>query len=233
MRCRRGLYVKVLGNMFAVSQTTVSRVVITNINFLFHTCQFLIKWPTRQQVKSNLPRCFKYFKKTRVIIDCTEIFVQRPSLPSSQRITWSNYKQHNTFKALVGITPTGTFSFISKLYTGSMSDRRIVIESGFVDKLEYNDDVMADRGFIIRDLVTMKHATLNIPPFAMGKQLSSAAVTKTRRIASVRIHVERAIGRLKDFKILQGVLPINLRPILDQILFVCAALCNLDTKLVK
>ena len=25
----------------------------------------------------------------------------------AQRATWSNYKQHNTMKALVGITPTG------------------------------------------------------------------------------------------------------------------------------
>ena len=58
---------------------------------------------------------------------------------------------------------------------------------------------MADRGSLIRDLLTLKGATLNIPPFAHGKQLSSAATTKTRRIARARIHVEHAIGRLKNF----------------------------------
>lgn len=119
------------------------------------------------------------------------------------------------------------------VFTGSISDKKIVEQSGFLDKLEYGDDVMADRGFLIRDLVTMKHATLNIPPFAMGKQLSRNAVAKTRRIASARIHVECAIGRLKSFHILQGVIPMNLRPVLDQIVFVCSALCNLDLKLVK
>ena len=50
------------------------------------------------------------------------------------------------------------------------------------------------------------------------------------RIASVWIHLERAIGRVKEFRILQAVLPINLRPILDQVLFMYAAL---DTKLIK
>ena len=40
------------------------------------------------------------------------------------------------------------------------------MKSGLIDKLEPNDDYMADRGFNIRDLVTNKRATLNIPPFS-------------------------------------------------------------------
>lgn len=59
------------------------------------------------------------------------------------------------------------------------------------------------------------------------------AVTKTRRRVRARIHVKRAIGRLKCFNILQGVKPLKLKPILDQVVYLCAALCNLDSKLVK
>ena len=50
---------------------------------------------------------------------------------------------------------------------------------------------MADQGFNLRDLVTKRNATLNIPPFAKGKQLSTKACTKTRRIPSLRIHACR------------------------------------------
>jgi len=74
---------------------------------------------------------------------------------------------------------------------------------------------------------------LNIPIFLLGKQLSSRAVTKTRRIASEIIHVERAMGRLKSFKLLQGVMPLKLHPLFDQIIGVCGALCNLDSQLIK
>lgn len=135
--------------------------------------------------------------------------MQRPSLPSSQRITWSQYKSHNTFKALVAISPSGSFTFVSDLWSGSASDRRLVQYSGFLDEVKFGDDIMADRGFMIRDLLALRGVTLNIPPFSHGRQLSSFAVTKTRRIASARIHVERAIGRLKNFKFLQGVLPLK------------------------
>lgn len=233
VRLRRGFDVEVLGDLFGIHASNISRIFITWINFLYLELKFLIAWPSKEQVKSTLPKQFKYFPKTRAIIDCTEFFIQKPSLPSSQRVTWSQYKHHNTFKSLVGISPTGAFTFISKLFTGSISDRRIVEESGFVNKLEYGDDIMADRGFLIRDLLARNYATLNIPPFSMGKQMTGKAVTKTRRIASARIHVERAIGRLKNFKILQGIIPLKLHAVLDQIVIVCATLCNLDYKLVK
>lgn len=67
--------------------------------------------------------------------------------------------------------------------------------------------------------------------FILGKQLSSVAAKSTRQIAQVRIHVERAIERLKDFKVFQGNIPLTLMPLADQMLIVCAALCNLQKPL--
>ena len=95
------------------------------------------------------------------------------------------------------------------------------------------DDIMADRGFNLRDPVTKRNATLNISPFAKGKQLSTKACTKTRQIASLRIHVERAIQRMKTFRLLQAVIPISIAAVANQTVFVCAALCNLLKPLVK
>ena len=73
----------------------------------------------------------------------------------------------------VGINPSRVFSFISDLYSGAISDRAITIRSGLLEKLEPMDDVMVDRGFNLRDLVTKRNAILNIPQFAKGKPLST------------------------------------------------------------
>lgn len=234
VRLRRGVDIEHLADMFSVSASTASRVFITWINLLGHELPgYLLRWPSKEQVHQNLPKSFKYFPKTRAIIDCTEFYIQRPSLPSSQRKTWSSYKQHNTFKALVACTPKGYISYISNLWTGNTSDRKLTLNCGFMDLIEPYDDIMADRGFCIRDALTLKMATLNIPPFTKQGRLSASAVTKTRRIARSRIHVERCIGRLKCFKLLSGVIPLKLKKRMSTIVKVCACLANVDKYLVK
>ena len=59
---------------------------------------------------------------------------------------------------------------------------------------------MADRGFTIKDQLAEVGVSLNLPPFMEGrKQLPAEEVLRGRQIASVRIHVERVIGRIKNY----------------------------------
>jgi hypothetical protein len=199
-----------------------------------------IKWPSMQKIRKYMPKSFKAsFPNTRVIIDCTEVFVQKPRSPTAQSQTYSNYKNHNTFKALVGITPSGAFSFVSEFWGGNVSDRFITANSGFLDKIRPGDEVMADRGFVIRDYLLERQAKLVIPPFTKkcawgkGKRLTPTQIKQTRQIARLRIHVERAIQRLKTFRILSGVMLLTLKPITDKILVVSAFLCNTEPTLLK
>ena len=68
---------------------------------------------------------------------------------------------------------------------------------------------------------------VNISPFLGERdQLSSREVEETRRIASLRIHVERAIGRIKSYRILHLPFPISLADLSFDILCVCAYLTN-------
>ena len=47
---------------------------------------------------------------------------------------------------------------------GRTSDKHIVEHSGFLDKLDYHDTVLADKGFEIEDLLKQKGVKLNVPP---------------------------------------------------------------------
>lgn len=87
-------------------------------------------------------------------------------------------------------------------------------------------NVMADRGFNIREIVTKITATFNILPFAKGESLSTKACAITRTIAAVRLHMKRAMQRLECFPILVGVIAATLAAVTDQTAFVCAALCT-------
>lgn len=59
---------------------------------------------------------------------------------------------------------------------------------------------MTDKGFDIEDLLRNKQVSLNLPPFLQSQtQFSAQDVLQTKTIAKVRIHVERAIRRIKEF----------------------------------
>ena len=154
--------------------------------------------PSVEQVKATLPSAFKErFATTYAIIDGSEVFIETPSDLFMQSSTWSQYKQHNTVKFLVACTPNGGICYISPVYVGSISDIELTRRSGFLTKLEDKPgiSIMADRGFTIKDILRELGINLNIPPFLEGrKQLSSSDVEAGRKIASLRIHVERAIG---------------------------------------
>lgn len=199
----------------------------------------LIYWPEREELWQTMPQCFQYSfgKKTTVIIDCFEVFIQKPANLLARAQTFSSYKHHNTVKVLIGITPQGSISFVSKAWGGRTSDKFLTENCGLMNKLLPGDLVMADRGFTIHDIVALKRAELAIPAFTKGKsQLDPVDVESTRGIANVRIHVERVIGLLRNkYTILQGTLSTDYLitseqrqvPLIDRILRVCSGLVNL------
>ena len=63
--------------------------------------------------------------------------------------------------------------------------------------------------------------------------MSTKEVEKSQKISNVRIHVERVIGRLKDFRIMQSIIPITQVSLLDNVMIVIAALVNLNNSVVS
>ena len=62
--------------------------------------------------------------------------------------------------------------------------------------------------------------------------MTKKEVQKTRETTNLRIHVERAINRIKNYRILKGTLPITMMQHIDVVL-VCTALCNLKNVLIQ
>ncbi|KAM7303515.1 uncharacterized protein ISCGN_013470 [Ixodes scapularis] len=236
MKLRLGLIYGDLSRRFAVSVSTVGNIFRAMLATLGQVLRNVVVWLSRDTIFRNIPRSFEEngFAGTTCILDCTEVFLQRPKKLLARAQTYSSYKGHNTVKFLVAIAPHGSVMFVSKVYGGRASDKHIVRDSGIISHFERGDHVMADRGFSLDPEMEAKGVALNTPAFTRGKaQLSEQEVTETRRIASVRIHVERAINRIKSYRILKQALPIQHRKVASDIVFVCAGLCNLKGPLIK
>ena len=226
MRLKAGLFVQDLADRFGISISSVSRICITWINFLYYELKDLFPFPSQELVQKNMPKEFAQYPTTRIILDCTELFIQQPSAMLAQSETWSDYEHQNTWKLLVGITPNGQVTFLSQLWGGRVSDKQITRKGGVLELLEAGDNVMVDRGFDIAGIVP-DGVAVNMPPFLAGREQMTAAETEeTMNIASVRIHVERAIGRIKTYHILDGTLPNTLSPYATQISTVFGLLTN-------
>ena len=237
MKLRLGLLSRDLADRFGLSPSATSRIITTWLKFLTKTLvPHLLFNPPRDAVIATLPRKFRNsgYMNVRHIIDCTEVFIEKPKDLELQALTWSNYKHHQTVKFLVSIIPNGFFNFVSKAWGGRASDPHITRHSGFLDIVEIHDAVMADRGFQIQEDLMLKLAYLHIPPGRRGtEQMTPNEVRKTQIIANRRIYVEMAIRRLKCFRILKNEFPITLISNLDDIIQICAALCNLYPPLTK
>lgn len=245
MKLRLNLPLKDLAFRFKISLPTASRVWHKVIDILHERLEFQIEWPERHVLQATMPMGFRqaFGCKVAVIVDCFEVFIEKPSNLLAQAQTWSNYKHHHTVKFLIGVAPQGYVTYISCAWGGRVSDKQITIESGLLKNLLPGDIVLADRGFNIGDSVGFYCASLQIPAFTKGrKQLSAYEVADTRKIANLRIHVERVIGLVRrKYQILQSrAMPIEhmatkqgeALALIDKIGVICCVLSNLSESVV-
>ena len=103
--------------------------------------------PDREVKYKTLSYRFKSMPDIHSILDGTEVFIETPKNLYLQKITWSDYKHHNTAKLLVCEAPNSCIIFISKAYGGSISDKELTNRSECLDLVP-----MYSRIILTRDL---------------------------------------------------------------------------------
>ncbi|XP_064467669.1 uncharacterized protein LOC135378546 [Ornithodoros turicata] len=236
MKMKMGISFTALAALFAVHRSTASRIFYRVLEVLTTSTKGWIYTPPPDVRQAMMPECFKlHYPKCKYIIDCTEIKTETPATVEQQRALFSRYKGTFTLKFLVGIVPSGQIAFVSHAYGGRTSDSEVTVHSKFLDLVEHGDLVLSDKGFpSIRSTVEGKNAILVMPPFALGNlQFSKEEVEDTYCIASVRIHVERAIQRIKVYNILNNRVPVSLIPSMSDIFHICCVLANFQPPIIR
>ena len=234
-KLKTNLAFNALAALFVLNRHTVSDIFKATLNELHNAAKDLLYWFPKPIVQSRMPESFKQqYPNCRVIIDATEVKTEKPKTLRQQTQMYSNYKSSFTVKFLVGIAPSGEFTFISKAYGGRVTDTHLTVNSGILKLLEPGDIVLADKGFPqIEQDCNNSGAFLVMPPFKRGeRQFSESENNQGYKCSALRIHVEQAIRRMKYFQIL-SFLATDLIPQIDKIIVVIAFLCNNMPELIK
>ncbi|KAL4713365.1 hypothetical protein ACJJTC_016833 [Scirpophaga incertulas] len=194
---------------FGLSESSVTKYFKKTLPKVAICLNQLIRWPSADEVRENLPIAFrKRYSKAISIIDCFEIQIEKPSNALHQALTWDTEGGPQT-----------------QLHI------RVFEDSGFLDKLPLGSIVLADRGFKnIAHLLEQRGCTL-LRPASVGSSSKPTAeeVLQTKRIAAIRVHVERCIGKLRDFKMIgpHSCVDISYIKFLDNIVTIACGLVNL------
>lgn len=252
MRLRLNLSEQDLAYRFHISQTSVSSYLAKWIDVMYiRLSRNFMVWPTREALRKSTPTYFRNkFPGCVSIIDAFEIPLERFNNLLARSSTFSFYKGRNTIKYLISVTPVGSISYISQGYGGRSTDVHITLDKknvavvddeNFLDKLQKDDVVLADRGFLVEEEVRKRGAKLITPAF-LGRRtrLTRSEVNYSRKVSNVRIHVERVIGKLRQtFRILRDRVPVSLVggdkdkiSFFDKIVFVCCCLSNANPSVV-
>lgn len=202
-----------LGERFSIHHCTVSHIINTWINFLYTLLSAVEIWMCPEYIKKTMPEMFGPYSDTQVIVDCTKLLCE---VPSSSLCKFSTY---TTLKAMVGVSPHGAITFVSCLYSGSISDGDLLKASGIIRLLDHDMAVMVDEAFKIDEIVPCK---IYKPPFVHEKPQLSDSQDNT----CLRIHIENIISLVKNNKVFQSVIPLTIAGNINQLFTVACRLCN-------
>mmetsp|Transcript_1584 Transcript_1584/g.3939 ORF Transcript_1584/g.3939 Transcript_1584/m.3939 type:complete len:284 (+) Transcript_1584:637-1488(+) len=224
-------------SLFGVSEQTAGRAFITALDALHMVLKECMPTLATEKLHKLIPERVREALETSGedadvnpvhLLDAFEAFTEAPFGDLARAILWSAYKHHYTAKFLLGILSNGATYFVSKAYGGAVSDRLLTEISGFLDVVKPFEDVLADKGFYIHDLLSRVGSILWVPPKlrpGRGHQPTQEE-DQTSSIAQQRIFVENGVERVKDFEIFHFPIKISNIHLLSKVVFVCAMLTN-------
>lgn len=195
---------EVLGFLFGVSDSTVSRLVHRFMPLLAQagTQQMQEVDPGRKHRRS-LEQVLAQVPQLTALVDSFEQRVQRPTDPMEQRGHYSGKKKAHTLKTQVVVQPdTGLFMDVGESVRGPTNDHTLVRESGLRGRLPSCTVLGGDLGYVgqVKEPGDMEVVTPRRKP--RDKERPAEDVAYNKAFAKVRVKVEHSIGRARRYQAL-------------------------------
>lgn len=235
---RTGSTLTVASALFGVSKQTAGRAFTTWVCFLRRSLRPFVRFPKIDEVEATAPPNFirAGLGKCILVLDGVELETMRVWQANMAHVIWSPYKGRPTGKLMVAVTSGGAITYIGPMYGGRLSDSDIVKRSGLIEglvKMGYSGkgfSVMADRGFNPLAASFLEAGILYVAPPSTRtgeEQFTTEDADISREVANLRIHVERAIGALKEWRYLDTKFSSKQMDVVPMVWEICASLVNM------
>src|SRR5919109_1533494 len=154
--------------------------------------------------------------------DGTERPIHRPRDAEEQQEYYSSKKKCHTIKNLLVIDETGQICFLSATYEGKANDKSLADLEGYSlppGSCLYQD--MGFQGFVLAGVTIVQPKKK-----PRGGELTPPEKATNRRISSIRIRIEHAIGGVKRYRIVKDKIRLFKDGLRDTIMETCCGLHN-------
>lgn len=188
---------EVLGYLFAVSDSTVSRLLERVLPVLEQAGRDTMRLPDPgRKRRRQLPDLLQDIPELTVIVDSFEQRVQRPPNEDSH---YSGKKKQHTLKSQVAVDgDTGRIVDVSVSVPGPTADIRLLEQSGLLERLPEEVGVGGDLAYL--KLSKLRRSGFSPRRKPRGRDRPSEDVLYNRAFSQFRIIVEQTIGQLRRFQ---------------------------------
>ena len=108
MKMKLNISYRALAAIFGISPWTASRWFQETLRFLAQASKKGVTWLPKDIIQKRMPPSFRaLFPTCRCIVDCSEIYIEKPAKQKQNVLCFSNYKSHLTGKFFVAVAPSG------------------------------------------------------------------------------------------------------------------------------
>ncbi len=192
---------EVLGYLFGISDSTVSRVIPRVLPLLEQAGRDTMRLPDPgKKHRRSLDALLAALPEVVVVIDSFEQRVQRPRDRQAADDLYSGKKKQHTLKSQVAVDEEGRIVDVAESARGPTADISLLAQSGLLDRLPSGVGAMGDLGYVGIDKLHPTGLAAAPRKKPRGQPRPAADIAYNTAFSRRRIVVEHAIGRMRRFQ---------------------------------
>ncbi len=193
---------EVLGYLFGISDSTVSRIIQRSLPVLEQAGRDTMRMPDPgRKRRRSLDQLLSDTPELAVVIDSFEQKIQRPKDPAQRDQFYSGKKKTHTLKSQVAVNEeTGAIVDVSESVAGPLADIKLLQQSGLMKRLPQGVGGIGDLAYVGIDKLHPKGLAASPRRKPRGKPRPPEDVAYNTAFSRRRIIVENTIGRLRRYQ---------------------------------